>query len=60
MNKDTARTVADALTWSRIWSVVPITMLAGYQLKWWVFIAGTAGKLQRAWAIDRLVRPEQA
>lgn len=37
MNKDTARKIADALTWSRIWSVVPITVLAWYQLKWWVF-----------------------
>ena len=37
MNKDTARTIADALTWARIFSVVPITVLAVYELKWWVF-----------------------
>ena len=37
MKKDTARTIADALTWSRIVSVVPITILAGYELRWWVF-----------------------
>ena len=37
MNKITARKIADALTWSRVWSVVPITLLAWYGLKWWVF-----------------------
>lgn len=37
MNRDTARTIADALTWARIASVVPITILAFYDLKWWVF-----------------------
>ena len=36
MNKDTARTIADALTWTRIASVVPITVLAWYDLRWWV------------------------
>ncbi len=37
MRRDTARTVADALTWSRIFSVAPITVLAVFGLKWWVF-----------------------
>jgi len=37
MNKQTARKIADALTWSRVYSVVPITVLAWYELKWWVF-----------------------
>ncbi len=37
MNKDTARKIADGLTWARIVSVVPITVLAWYELKWWVF-----------------------
>lgn len=37
MNEITARKVADALTWARIASVVPITVLAVYDLKWWVF-----------------------
>lgn len=37
MDKNTARTIADALTWARIVSVVPITVLAVYDLKWWVF-----------------------
>lgn len=36
MNEHHARTVADALTWARIFSVVPITLLAFYDLKWWV------------------------
>jgi len=36
LNENTARTIADALTWARIVSVVPITILAWYQLKWWV------------------------
>ncbi len=37
MNRNTARTIADALTWTRICSVIPITILAFYDLKWWVF-----------------------
>ena len=37
MNKNTARTLADLLTWSRIVGIVPITLLAWYGLKWWVF-----------------------
>jgi len=36
LNKDTARTIADALTWARIVSVVPITVLAWYDFRWWV------------------------
>jgi len=37
MNRNFARTIADALTWARIFSVVPITLCAWYGLKWWVF-----------------------
>lgn len=37
MNKKFARTIADSLTWARIFSVVPITFFAWYGLKWWVF-----------------------
>ena len=37
MKPDTARFIADALTWSRIFSVVPITIFAVLGLKWWVF-----------------------
>jgi phosphatidylglycerophosphate synthase len=45
MNKTTARTVADTLTWFRIVSVVPITVLAWYGLEWWVFGLYIAGAL---------------
>jgi phosphatidylglycerophosphate synthase len=37
MDKHTARTIADSLTWARIISVAPITVLAWYDLRWWVF-----------------------
>jgi phosphatidylglycerophosphate synthase len=37
MNKHTARTIADQLTWARIWLVVPITACAWFDLRWWVF-----------------------
>jgi phosphatidylglycerophosphate synthase len=36
VNKKTARRIADALTWARVVGVVPITILAWYQFKWWV------------------------
>jgi len=36
MDKQTARTIADGLTWARVWSVLPITVVAWYDLKWWV------------------------
>ncbi len=38
MKRSTARTVADALTWSRIVSILPITIFAVLGLKWWVFV----------------------
>ena len=61
MNKDTARKIADALTWARVVSVVPITKLAWYELRWWVFalyvlIIGTVSKTQTAWAIASSVK----
>ena len=37
MNKDTARIIADTLTWARVVSILPITILAWYELEWWVF-----------------------
>ena len=37
MDKATARTIADTLTWARIFSVVPITICAYYDFRWWVF-----------------------
>ena len=45
MNPNTARTIADALTWARIISVVPITSLAWYDLRWWVFALYIAAAL---------------
>jgi len=37
MDKNTARVIADGLTWSRILSAVPITIAAWYGLIGWVF-----------------------
>lgn len=36
MNEQIARTLADMLTWARIASILPITVLAWAQLRWWV------------------------
>ena len=45
MNKTRARTIADALTWARVWSALPITALAWYELRWWVFSLYVAAAL---------------
>jgi len=45
VNKNTARKIADGLTWARIVSVAPITVLAWYELKWWVLAAYAAASL---------------
>ena len=45
LDKYTARKIADALTWARIVSVVPITVLAWYELKWWVLAFYAAAAL---------------
>jgi len=37
MERNTARSIADALTWARVCSTLPITVLALYGLRWWVF-----------------------
>jgi len=37
LKKDQARIIADTLTWARVVSIVPITALAWYDLRWWVF-----------------------
>ena len=37
MDKATARKIADGLTWARILSAVPVTIVAWYELYWWVF-----------------------
>jgi phosphatidylglycerophosphate synthase len=56
MNKHTARNIADALTWARIISVVPITILAWYELKWWVlalYVAAALTDLLDGWFARR-------
>jgi len=61
MNKNTARTIADLLTWARICSVLPITVLAWYQLKWWVFgvyIAAALTDLLDGWFARRGAPPK--
>jgi phosphatidylglycerophosphate synthase len=45
VDRHTARRIADSLTWLRIVSVVPITILAWYGLAWWVFGLYIAGAL---------------
>lgn len=45
MNKQTARKIADGLTWARVFSVVPITAFAWYEMKWWVFALYIAASL---------------
>jgi phosphatidylglycerophosphate synthase len=60
VNKATARRIADALTWARIISVVPITVLAWYDFRWWVFglyIAGALTDLLDGWFARRGAPP---
>jgi phosphatidylglycerophosphate synthase len=45
MDLQAARTIADTLTWFRIVSVVPITVLTWYELQWFVFALYIAGAL---------------
>lgn len=45
MDKAVARQIADALTWARIVSIVPITVFAYYDMKWWAFGFYTFGAL---------------
>jgi len=45
VNPGTARTIADVLTWARIVSVVPITILAWYGHERWVLAVYVAGAL---------------
>ena len=37
MNTSNARTIADGLTWFRVLSVIPITLFASADMRWWVF-----------------------
>ncbi len=45
MNTSSARTIADGLTWFRVFSAIPITLLAIADLRWWVFAAYIAAAL---------------
>lgn len=45
MNKITPRRVADSLTWARVVSSVPITILALLGLRWWVVAVYVAAAL---------------
>lgn len=45
VNKNTARVIADGLTWTRILLIAPITVLAWYELKWWVLAIYSAAAL---------------
>lgn len=45
MDPKTARALADGLTWARVWLVLPITVLAWYELKWWVMALYIAAAL---------------
>lgn len=60
MDRETARTIADALTWARIVSVVPITAMAILELEWWVFglyIAAALTDWFDGWFARRAVAP---
>jgi phosphatidylglycerophosphate synthase len=37
VNTSSARNIADGLTWVRVFSAIPITLLAVADLRWWVF-----------------------
>jgi phosphatidylglycerophosphate synthase len=61
MNKATARSIADGLTWARIVSVLPISILAWFQFRWWVFglyIAGALTDLLDGWFARRAAPPK--
>lgn len=45
MNPGDARRIADALTWARMLSVVPITALVLLQFRWWVLALYVAAAL---------------
>lgn len=62
MKRSTARIIADALTWSRIFSVIPITILAVFGLKWWVFGVYTAAAVTDGldgWFARRALPPKK-
>jgi len=45
VNTSSARTIADGLTWFRVFSAIPITLLAIGELRWWVFAVYIAAAL---------------
>lgn len=62
MNKKTARQIADALTWARIWSAAPITLFAWYDLRGWVlglYIAAAMTDFADGFFGRRAVPPEK-
>ena len=62
MKESTARTIADALTWSRIVSIIPITVLAVFGLKWWVlglYIAAAVTDWFDGWFARRAAPPRK-
>ncbi len=61
MDRTTARTIADALTWTRIFSVIPITVLALLGLKWWVlavYVVSALTDLLDGWFARRGAPPK--
>ena len=62
MDKRTARIIADNLTWARIWSAVPITVLAWLGMHWWVlglYIAAALTDLFDGMFARRAMPPEK-
>lgn len=60
MTPESARRIADTLTWARIFSVVPITVFAWLQSAWWVFalyIAAASTDWLDGWFARRAVPP---
>ena len=63
MDRETARTVADALTWARIVSIVPISAAAVLGLEWWVFglyVAAALTDWLDGWFARRAAPPRSA
>jgi hypothetical protein len=61
MDKATARKLADALTWSRVFSIVPLTALAWYDLRGWflgVYAVAALTDLADGWFGRRAAPPK--
>ena len=62
MNKIVARRIADSLTWARIWSAIPITLVAWLGFKWWVlglYVVAALTDLFDGWFGRRATPPEK-